>query len=342
MSDPSRPTTVTVSPFATDLTALGETVQLTAEVRDQNARVMPTATVTWSSSNTSVATVDQAGLVTAIGAGTAAITATAGPASASAGITVTSDREYLVALYEATDGPNWINSENWLTDAPLGEWYGVDTDASGRVVRLDLAENGLSGPIPSALGSLTSLEDLRLRTNDLTGPIPPELGRLTSLTVLNMWRNDLTGPIPSEFGRLTRLIHLGLRVNDLTGPIPVELSSLTHLRTLHLGDNGLSGAIPVELGNLTRLRELHLPDNGLSGPIPPALGNLASLEELSVRDNSFSGPFPHSFLELDNLNVLEFRGNAGLCAPTTTAFRAWLQGIQRVSGAFCAASSASN
>ena len=48
-----------------------------------------------------------------------------------------SDRAALVALYHATDGPNWIDSENWLTDAPLGEWYGVDTDSSGRVVRLE-------------------------------------------------------------------------------------------------------------------------------------------------------------------------------------------------------------
>ena len=45
VSDPPRPTTITVSPFATELTALGATVQLTAEVRDQNGRVMPTATV---------------------------------------------------------------------------------------------------------------------------------------------------------------------------------------------------------------------------------------------------------------------------------------------------------
>ena len=177
LPDPSRPTTIAVSPFATELTALGETVQLTAEVRDQNGRVMPTATVTWSSSNTSVATVDQAGLVTAISTGTAAITARAGPASASAGITVNApplaDRDILVLLYEATDGPNWINSENWLTDAPLGAWYGVTTDAFGRVVSLDLAgrwdreaerfvEHGLSGSIPPALGNLTHLEVLQL------------------------------------------------------------------------------------------------------------------------------------------------------------------------------------
>ena len=55
---------------------------------------------------------------------------------------VASDRGALVALYEATDGPNWVNNDNWLTDAPLGEWYGVETDSSGRVVRIELAGQG--------------------------------------------------------------------------------------------------------------------------------------------------------------------------------------------------------
>ena len=59
--EPARPTTVTVSPATHELTALGTTVQLSAEVRDQNARVMAGATVTWTSSANSVATVDASG-----------------------------------------------------------------------------------------------------------------------------------------------------------------------------------------------------------------------------------------------------------------------------------------
>ena len=87
--EPARPTTVTVSPATTELTVLGATVQLSAEVRDQNDRVMAGATVTWTTSANSVATVDAAGLVTAVGNGTATITASAGSASGSAAVTVT-------------------------------------------------------------------------------------------------------------------------------------------------------------------------------------------------------------------------------------------------------------
>ena len=103
--EPARPTTVTVSPATDELTTLGATVQLTAEVRDQNARMMAGATVTWSSGDTSVATVDASGLVTATGNGTATIAASAGSASGSAVVTVTqsvASVEVSPSVYELT------------------------------------------------------------------------------------------------------------------------------------------------------------------------------------------------------------------------------------------------
>ena len=86
--DPPRPTTVTVSPATAELVALDATVQLSAQVQDQNGLVMSGATVTWASSAAAVATVDASGLVTAVANGTSTITATAGSASGSATVTV--------------------------------------------------------------------------------------------------------------------------------------------------------------------------------------------------------------------------------------------------------------
>ena len=54
--------------------------------------------------------------------------ATALPAASGS---VETDREALVALYNATDGENWDGSGNWLSDAPLSEWGGVYTDDDG-------------------------------------------------------------------------------------------------------------------------------------------------------------------------------------------------------------------
>ncbi len=77
-----------MTPATAELSALGGTVQLTAEVRDQNGRTMAGATVTWASNAASVATVDAAGQVTAVGNGTATITAATGGVSGTVAVTV--------------------------------------------------------------------------------------------------------------------------------------------------------------------------------------------------------------------------------------------------------------
>ena len=67
---------------------------------------------------------------------------------------VATDRAALAALYDATGGADWMNNVNWNTTVPLGEWHGVLTDDEGRVRRLRLDRNRLTGPIPGALGRL--------------------------------------------------------------------------------------------------------------------------------------------------------------------------------------------
>ena len=104
------------------------------------------------------------------------------------------DRDVLVALYQATEGVNWLKSDNWLTDAPIDTWHGVTTDDSGRVIGLDLSENGLRGTIPSELGKLLpTCNELAFSENELSGTIPSELGNLTNLQGLDLWDNQLSG-----------------------------------------------------------------------------------------------------------------------------------------------------
>ena len=146
---------VVVSP-ATDTVTLGDRLRLAAEAFDENGHAVEGAQFTWSSSDASVATVDASGLLTGVAEGTATITATAGDAGGTAEITVENpDRAALVALYNATAGRNWVNNENWLTDAPLSEWYGVHVSGAGRVQGLQLMDNNLVGPIPVELGNLS-------------------------------------------------------------------------------------------------------------------------------------------------------------------------------------------
>jgi hypothetical protein len=158
-----------------------------------------------------------------------------------------SDRQALEALFKSCGGAGWKKKGGWMTDAELGEWAGVTVDAEGRVIKLDLWENNLAGPLPSEIHKLPALQVLDLRDNKLTGPIPAELGQLGALKELFLSRNQLSGPIPKELGQLGGLTSLFLNDNQLSGPIPVELRQLGKLEYLYLQGNQLSGQEALRL-----------------------------------------------------------------------------------------------
>src|SRR5439155_14995989 len=80
--------TVDVTPPSASVQA-GQTVQLTATPRDGNGTPLSARTVTWSSSNTALATVSNSGLVSGVTPGTATITATSEGKSGTSSVTVT-------------------------------------------------------------------------------------------------------------------------------------------------------------------------------------------------------------------------------------------------------------
>ena len=269
------------------------------------------------------------------------------------------DRAALTALYDATGGPDWKNNDNWLTDVPVGEWHGVVVDEQGRVSRLFLSNNGLTGSIPPEVGTVTHLRYLHLGSNRLTGPIPPEIGDLTRLEQLILYYTDLVGElprelgslselfflniaqtvinpgagvegsIPPEIGRLSKLRTLWLHGNRFTGALPPELGQLRELRTMWIGgvkgvrgledQPGLTGSLPRELGELERLEFLWLEDNSLSGPIPPELGRLSRLLEVQLDGNRLSGRLPGELGSLTGLRALRLSGNQ-LTGPVPDGF----------------------
>ena len=230
-------------------------------------------------------------------------------------------------------GGNWTNNANWLSERPLGSWFGVTTDAGGRVTGLELANNRLVGKIPAQLGDLNSLEILDLEGNQLSGPIPAELGALKRLRHLNLGRNAIggaiplraltlpllselilfenriSGQIPAQIGNLNRLTYLNLTGNLLEGPLPDQLGSLPMLEFLAISGNRINGPIPATLGNLRSLRWLHLGHNRLVGQLPGQLGRLTGLEWVEAQDNRISGSIPSELGDLIGLRALLLRGN---------------------------------
>ena len=258
---------------------------------------------------------------------TTTITATAATTSTIA-FDSSTDREALVALYNATGGPNWTDNTNWLSDEPLGSWYGVTTDESGRVTELDLFSNQLNGSIPVAVGNLSNLQGLNLSQGLLSGSIPAELGNLANLETLVLRSTWLSGSIPAELGSLANLEYMYLDSNRLSGSIPAELGSLVNLKHMYLANNRLSGSIPAELGNLASMQFLLLGSNQLSGSIPTTLGNLANLELLTLSFNQLSGSIPTTLGNLANLRRLRlFNNQVSGSIPAALGNLASLQGL---------------
>lgn len=119
--EPSRPTTVTVTPSSATLASLGETATFRAQITDQNGVSFP-GTVTWSSSDPGVFSV-AAGVVTAVANGTGTLTASYENLSGTASVAV----EQLPAAVAVTSG----GAQEGLSGRALPEPVVVRIDDAG-------------------------------------------------------------------------------------------------------------------------------------------------------------------------------------------------------------------
>ncbi len=275
---------------------------------------------------------------------------------------VARDRAALEALYNATDGEDWLRQENWLTDAPLGDWHGVVTDSTGEVTWLTLPGNGLKGTLPAELGNLRALRYLGLADNQLSGPVHHALGDLTQLTGLFLANNRLTGALPGSFLQLEQLHvvdtggNLGLcmpetaafaewadRIAQVIGVKCAEgdRSALKELfeetggsgwadSSGWLGDTVLDEWFGVGIDSLGRVSALDLGENGLTGMLPETVGELSALSSLDIAGNALTGELPRALTDLP-LEVFRF-GETQLCVPNDAEFQEWLESVAQVEG----------
>ncbi len=343
------PTTVNVTPGTAELAALGATVRLSAEVRDQAGGAMPGAAVSWASGDAAVATVDASGLVTAVANGTAPVTATAGSASGTATVTVAQAVDSVaVSPAEATLAPgdtvrlsaealdanghqvagaefSWSSSDESVATV---DGSGLVTGAAAGAADIAAATGGVTGRAAlSVRAPLSDREILEILYDATGGPNWTNNDGWLTDAPLREWHgvgtdgqsrvvklqflsNNLSGRIPPELGDLASLTTLHFWANNLSGPIPPELGNLPDLRVLQLGGNrSLTGRIPPEIGNLTSLRGLSLVSTNLTGTIPPEIGNLTSLTWLTLLDNDFIGGIPPEIGNLANLSALDLISN---------------------------------
>ena len=253
-----------------------------------------------------------------------------------------SDSLALVALYNATDGPNW--NIPWDLNKSVESWYGVKLNSDCCVSEINLGpseqlsnlgfdNNNLVGTIPDEIGDLTNLtvldlsnnflpagvfykftslvnlEMLDLSDNFFEGVIPAEIGDMTNLTFLDLSNNGFEGTIADEIGNLTNLTFLDLSENFFTGEIVSKIINLVNIETLILASNSFEGTISSEIDNLQKLDFITLSNNNMEGEIPPSLGNIPDLRIFYASLNNLEGELPSEIGQLTNLIQFSTWGN---------------------------------
>lgn len=222
------------------------------------------------------------------------------------------ERIILTSFFHATNGTNWLQGTNWLSNRPVCSWYGVTCNTLGLVESVDLKDNMLinkdsSRNDVSQIFHLSDLKKLDLKGNDISldfFQLQPEATKLDFLRLSATKLSSLEG-----ISRATQLKSLHVTNNVIT-TIPDELYSMTSLKSLFLSFNKIAGQISPEIGHLTNLRELYLFGNSITGRLPTHIGLLESLVELVISNNKISGEIP-GFDHLSNLEQFSIYNQHG-------------------------------
>ena len=235
---------------------VGQTANLTAKVSPKDAT---DKTVTWSSSDPSVATVDN-GKVTAVAEGSATITAAAGGKSATCSLTVRANLEEsiktaLMKLYNALDGPNWNITNKWDMAKSLSEWDCIEWDEETDEIRFVFYPGnfGLKGELPDCFDELPTLTKVFFQNEPgLTGTLPPSFATLRNLKEITLCFTSMTG-LPDIFEGMP-LETVYISGNDLmTGPLPASIGSSPELTQFLFALNAFTGTVPDSWAHLGSL-----------------------------------------------------------------------------------------
>lgn len=185
------------------------------------------------------------------------------------------ERAALRAIYREANGDGWTHSDNWCSDLPLGEWYGVATDDEGHVVELRLPRNNLRGGIAHEIVDLVHLRILDLSRNEL------------ECDLIYMRPEDYD--IVCDIDGLHELEEIDLSHNRLRAPLggALALEDMPAIRRVDLSYNELTTDISSiwwrALFENGRTVELFFNGNKMSGTVNDYLLNHPEWDRLALQ-----------------------------------------------------------
>jgi len=235
-------------------------------------------------------------------------------------------RKAMTAFYDALDGDNWKNKENWRSDKPLIEWYGLSTairqdkDMFGETGSAYFGTedkwsisswwNNLKGKIPEEFWKACKyFEEIRIGNASLSGSVMPEYVWHKGLKSLNLECSGIKVPFNDAIKNAEDIEFICLDFCPLNCPLPGVLTQMTTLRTLSLGECGLTGELPSDIGNMISLRSFDIggcPD--LCGTLPDSFYDLKNIEYFNIDKTQIGGTIKEKIKDLHNLRSFNIAG----------------------------------
>ena len=192
--DPPRAVAISISPASASFSSIGDTQTFTATLTDQYGAAF-SGTVTWTSDNTNVVTVDAAGLATAVDNGTGTVRASYEQLSGTARVTVRQvaatvtvspalhtfyavgeTATFTAAAADANGHPVADIEPTWQSSAPLV----ATVDANGLVTAVGDGEARINATVDGVAGSALVVTEtvirIPVRTLDTTIVVPIDAG----------------------------------------------------------------------------------------------------------------------------------------------------------------------
>ena len=180
-------------------------------------------------------------------------------------------REALIKLYESTNGDNWTYKDNWCSDKPIEEWYGIEDRGSVFIsddyfsldytipegsYYINLSGNNLTGQIDQVFPD-QYLIHLNLNDNSLTSVNVSGSKSVRGIEI--RYNNQLTSLNVSD---CTALCYLFGSDNQLTS---LDALNCTALKYLTCNDNQLTS---LDLSTCTALKYMYCFRNKITSVIP--------------------------------------------------------------------------
>jgi hypothetical protein len=140
----------------------------------------------------------------------------------------------MVALYNATNGPAWTNSTNWLSNQPIDTWHGISRTGQ-TITAVDLSDNKLTGTVPLSVAEIPGLSSINLSGNNLSSI--PDFSKNSAISLLDVSGNDLGFGSLEPNASVTGLVYTGQHPFGSPLDLEIEVGSEYNLSQNAGGNN---------------------------------------------------------------------------------------------------------